>query len=393
MTNYTYINSSGLVVADTSAIQSEVQQEYKDTFGEDLIVTSDTPQGVLIDGETLSRADVVQNNAALANQINPNIAGGIFLDAIGALSGIDRIESTRTTVTAQLTGVPLTLIPAFSRARTSAGDLFESVSGIVLDSSGDGEVEFRSIEYGEISCLAGELNTIVSGILGWETVTNDSDATLGKEEQSDEGYRAYRRNTLAFQAVSLSEAITSALYATEGVLSLSYRENPESTTETIDGVSMDPHSIFACVDGGTDLDVATAILENKSQGSPMMGDQVVPVVDPASGQTYNVKFYRPTEIDILIRATVKYGTSADVKSAILEYVNGEIDGEDGFVVGADVSPFELAGAINNNFPSIYVKKVEISLTGTVSYSTDEIEIGVLEKASTEEGYITVVVET
>mgnify|MGYP006974687605 CR=1 FL=1 len=45
---YSYINSSGVIVPDTEDLQSEVEQEYKDTFGEDLDVTPETPQGRLI---------------------------------------------------------------------------------------------------------------------------------------------------------------------------------------------------------------------------------------------------------------------------------------------------------------------------------------------------------
>jgi len=152
------------------------------------------------------------------------------------------------------------------------------------------------------------------------------------------------------------------------------------------------HSIFACVDGGSDLDVATALLENKSSGCAWVGTTSLSVVEPASGQAYTVKWYRPTEVGILIKATVKRGSDSDVKSAIMAYVNGQLTNEEGFVVGADVSPFELAGAINVNFPSIYVKKVEVSVESPISYSTNEIVIGVLEKATTNEAFITVVIE-
>ena len=84
--NYEYINPTGLIVPETSTLLLEVQNSFKDVFGSDLVVTPDTPQGVLITLLTLVRAAVVNNNAALANQINPNKAGGVFLDAILGLS-------------------------------------------------------------------------------------------------------------------------------------------------------------------------------------------------------------------------------------------------------------------------------------------------------------------
>ena len=102
-----------------------MQNEYKAIFGADLIVTADTPQGMLITAEALSRTQEVSNNAALANQINPNISGGVFLDAIMALTGMQRTSATKTIVSAvTVTGVASTAIPAGSQAKTAAGDIF-----------------------------------------------------------------------------------------------------------------------------------------------------------------------------------------------------------------------------------------------------------------------------
>src|ERR1700744_3487884 len=96
---YNYIDLNGVIVPDSSSILGEVQTEWQDTFGQDLIVTPDTPQGVIITGDALARIAVANNNAVLANQINPNIAGGTYLDAIWALTGGQRYVATQTLVT------------------------------------------------------------------------------------------------------------------------------------------------------------------------------------------------------------------------------------------------------------------------------------------------------
>ncbi len=90
---YNYIEPQGVIVTDTTGeILNEVINEYQNAFGQDLIAPTinnpqsfSTPQGLLITSETLARQSVVDNNALLANQINPNVSGGIFLDAILAL--------------------------------------------------------------------------------------------------------------------------------------------------------------------------------------------------------------------------------------------------------------------------------------------------------------------
>ena len=314
--SYTYVEQTGLIVPDTSATLGEVQSEWQQAFGNDLIVTPDTPQGVMISAETIARNNFINNNASVANQINPNYAGGLFLDAIMALTGSQRLAQTPTVVSGvTVSGVAGTTIPAGSQAQTAAGDLFQSTTTVVLPSGGSTTVNFQSVQNGAIPCAANALTTIVSAVLGWETVNNSAAGVIGTTTHSDQAARAYRKNTLAFQALSLAESITSALYATQGVTSLTFQENVSPNTATINGITMIGHSIYACVNGGTNNAVAAALLENKSSGCAWNGGTTVNVVEPSSGQTYAVSFDRPTQIPILIQATVHNASSAQVIQA------------------------------------------------------------------------------
>lgn len=514
---YEYIEATGVIVADTSTVLQQVQTEWQNALGADLIVTPDTPQGVMISAETLARSNVINNNAALANQINPNIAGGVFLDAIWALTGGQRSQQTSTLVQAcVLTGVAGTFIPAGVQAKTGAGDIFISNSDVTLNSSGTGTTAFSAAQAGPVTCGAGDLTIIFSGVIGWETITNPDDGILGTNTQSDQSARAARLNTLAFQGLSLPEAITSALYATTGVISLSFRENyndvamglltkvtggatlsntfwgmtttsgsgtaggiivgtdpinfapstqslpainpwPASAFTTIgnitlsgtgtqgggdwasgltagnlilvknqtdatengiwvasssawtrqgfntsgatilgsaDGIQLIPHSVYACVQGGTDLAVASALLENKSSGCAWNGNTITSIIEPASGQSYAVQFDRPAAIGILVKVFCQGVSTAAVEQAILDYANGVINGLAGFVVGADVSPFEIAGAIMAENPGAYISNVQISLSsGSPSFSNTPIPIGANQVAFTQLSFLTVIIST
>ena len=61
---YEYLVPQGIIVPDTSATLAEVQDEWQAALGADLIVTPDTPQGVMINAEALARNNVINNNAA-----------------------------------------------------------------------------------------------------------------------------------------------------------------------------------------------------------------------------------------------------------------------------------------------------------------------------------------
>lgn len=87
MADYHYITRQGVIVPDTADLRQGVEKDFYAAFGQDIDLSPETPQGALVTMEIENRDAMVRNNAELANQINPDIAGGIFLDAIWALMG------------------------------------------------------------------------------------------------------------------------------------------------------------------------------------------------------------------------------------------------------------------------------------------------------------------
>ena len=396
---YEYITPAGVILPDTADLKTTVQQEWTTAFGGDIDLNPETPQGVMIDAEVASRSGVLVNNATVAMQVNPNYAGGIFLDAIWALTGGQRTAKTRTQVNGVMCyGVPGTMITAGLRAVTVAGDQFEAITTTQIPAVGYVAVPFQSVDYGPVPCPSNTLTSIVAGYgaVGWESVNNPTEGVLGTTTQSDQSARIDRKNTLALQGSRLSVAITSRLYATEGVKSVAFRENTDSAPATIDGVSMSGKSMWACVDGGMDSDVALALLNAKSGGCAWNGAVEYEILDDVSGQKYTAKWDRPEVIAVLARVTVKaLSAKTDpttiVKAAILAYAAGEIEGEPGFVLGGYVSPFELAAAINSYSAGISVKTVEVALAGVSPvYQTTTIDMALWQKASIQESSIQVI---
>jgi uncharacterized phage protein gp47/JayE len=396
MPAYSYLTTTGTIIPDTADLKAEVQAEFRAALGSDLSLDDETPQGVLIVGEVQSRSAAAANNAALANQINPDVSGGVFLDALSALSGLQRAAATVTVVSGvELTGVPGTVIPTGTRARTSAGDVFALAATATLDGAGTATGDFRAVETGPVPCLVGQLSQIVDGVLGWETVTNPVPGVPGTDLQSDESLRSLRRVTLALQGQGTTEAITSRLYVLDGVRSLTIRVNKTNTTASIDGVTVRYHSVWTCVDGGADDDIAGALLAAVDTGGGFSGSISVNVTDPWSGQVYPVQFERPAPVPVLLRVTVRRGlfvgpVTETVQEAVEAYASGELPSERGFVVGAAVSPFEVAGAVSVRAPGLFVTKVEVAPASTGIYQTDELTIAIDEIATVTTSSITVI---
>lgn len=366
---YQYIDDTGVIIADVADIKSDVQEEWKNAVGQDLILDDDTPQGQLIDAEVLARSAVMRGCAQVANQINPNLSGGVWLDAVCSWLGIYREKATRTLIpSCAVQGTAKTLIPAGSRARTKNGDICRSLVDVRLNDSGMGTVDFEVVETGPIAVPAGYLQIIVDTVLGWSSINNPTAGTLGQNRQSDASLQAVRALRLANNAISTREAIISNLYGVPGVRSLQFRENVGDTPIVIDGVTLVPHSVWVCVYGGASESIAEVLLREKTDGAGWNGAVEVVVTDKFSGQPYDVKFDRSTEVPVQIRVVAGEGDYSfdlenTIKSAILAYASGEVEGERGFVTGVDISPFEISGAINIQNPGVFVRKVELARMG------------------------------
>jgi len=395
MADYQYISSTGVIIPDTSTLLSNVTATYTATFGSDLITTPDSPAGVFINAEVLAESAMVQNNAALANQINPNLAAGTFLDAVLALTGAKRSSATQTYVSAvTLTGASGTVIPAGTLAATAAGDQFASVATATIGATNNVTVDFQAVQYGPVPCGIGTLTMVVSSILGWETVNNTNSGVLGTATQSDQQAQSFRTNTLGYQGVGLSVSTISALYNVPGVSSVWYQENYTASPATINSVAMAANSIYAVVNGGASLAVAGALFENKSSGCNWNGSTSVNVIDPASTQIYTVAFDYATPVSISIQVTSPNGDTTNITNAILAYVAGTVPNfplvtGSAWGIGGTVSAFEISAAITAQYPQYQINNVQISLTSAINYVTTPIVMAVNQIAYATAGSITV----
>lgn len=392
MATYEYVSPEGVIVPDTSEILKTTEGEWKDTLGQDISVEEQTPQGVLIASDVAVRSEVAAGNAALANQFNPNYAGGVFLDDIWALTGGQRRAATYTIIdNVTLTGVSGAVIPSGSRRATAAGDVFQLLTTVTLNSSGQGVGQFQALEPGPVPAPANSLTVPVRGYtsVGWETSNNPQEGTVGRDRQSDLSAKQERRRTLALQGRSIGEAVYSNVRALDGVRSLSFRENYTNATQTIDGISLVANSIWVCVDGGVNADIAAALYRSKTGGANYNGAQTVNYKDPLFGQNFIIKFDRPTAKPVMVRVTgtVAGQVSGDpetmVKQAVVDYANGVLEsGEEGFVLGEDVSPWEVGAAVNYVIPGLFISKVEVANKATTpTWGTTTLAIGLKEKAT------------
>src|ERR1700721_1497274 len=132
--NY-FFNNNGQIVPQTEDILDQVTAEFQTAFGTDMDTSPFTPQGILIAAETAARTAVINNNCLVANQINPNLAGGINLDAIGSLTALQRTMQTYSQAIIVCNGVSGTVIDTTVTIQDANGNIYQNITPVTLTGS------------------------------------------------------------------------------------------------------------------------------------------------------------------------------------------------------------------------------------------------------------------
>lgn len=389
---YRYVSTSGVVIPDTSDIQDEVVSMFKAVFGQNIDTTPETIIGRLIEAFTVFFRDTVGITAQNACQYNLNAATGIYLDALGALFGVSRNSSSRSSVTVTLTGDVNTAIPAGTIFATRDGDAFYLDSDATIPSAeeetGTGKASTSgtalSMNYGPVKCLRGDMISIVSPISGLDSVTNANDATLGSLGESDDSYRNRIRSAIGGfggMVPSVYKALYEATYGDNSAKSVRHAlvlNNGDGIAVSMKGVTLAPHSIFVCVDApatiteGWKESVANAIAKSKSLGCGMTSiDDNKTIEKNASDDLGGIltKFYpaQPHYINISTTWMAPIGKPPNLSNRLEEIISG-------FGIGATITPEEVLSALALEYPSYRVLSVSFGV-GVESISLNANEIG------------------
>lgn len=185
-------------------------------------------------------------------------------------------------------------------------------------------VAVEATEAGPIEQAPNTITTIITPILGWDSVTNPQEASVGRYEETDEELRLRWRNTKFQFATNIVESLYSAIFSLEGVSNAVIYEND---TDVIDENGVLPHSFLTLVDGGLSSDVATAIWRNRPTGIRSQGNTSVDILD-SFGYVRTINFSRPTEVQVYIEINLETNNrfpedgEHKIQEALISYING-----------------------------------------------------------------------
>ena len=173
------LSPKGFAIKTLAQIQLELQQAFQAAFGAGIDVTGNSVLGQIIGILGGREADLWELAQAVYLSAFPDTAQGVDLSYAVTLTGQQRLQATASTVVAQLTGTPGTLVPAgFQAAVVGSGAIFLTTSEVTLDPVyGTAGTTMIAQQLGPIAAPLGTLTIINTPVLGLTSVNNATDGT------------------------------------------------------------------------------------------------------------------------------------------------------------------------------------------------------------------------
>jgi hypothetical protein len=341
--------TAGLVIPTYASILADLISQYLSIYPQVVYLNPTQAKYQELSIISLKIFDSMLASQLAYNARSPLTAVGSDLDSIVKLNGLARKAAGYSIAPETITGISGTVITNGMVTDTS-GNIWALPVSVTIPSGGSVTVSIECQTPGAIQAAAGAINIISGGATaGWTGATNPSAAVVGLPVETDSQLRA--RQSLSVAAPSSTRlagtlagiaAVPDVTRYNTGTLSADGTTlSIENPTGAVDSFGNPAHSVSMVVEGGTDIDVATAIFANRGIGpytnpnatNNPTGTRSIPVTDPNTGNVTLIGFQRPDYVPIFVTMQIHglagYTTAvlASVHDAIVLYLNSLQIGE------------------------------------------------------------------
>lgn len=309
------LTNSGVQIQTFEEIVAELQAAYREIYGQEIDLSSNTPDGQRIGIEAKARLDMQSYGVALYNSLDPDLATGLSQDKIIKLAGITRRPATRSTWDIEVTTDRNLTLDAGYTIKDDIGQKWLLTTAVPLF-AGITTVTFRAEQFGAVEGFAGAAlvqDTIVLGVTSLVALGN---ATVGIDEETPEELRIRRNRSLQNPAYSVVGSLFAKLADLPGVTDVAVYENDQPTEDVVRNIPA--NTIWAVVEGGAQADIAETIAKQKTGGTGTKGDEVgsyTELMVRPNGTTFviihQMRFDRPELTPVYVNVTATRKVSAN----------------------------------------------------------------------------------
>lgn len=346
------ISAEGFTRKTLRDILDEIETDQRLEISPSIDVSADSALGQLNGIIARQLAEVWEGLEGAYHGFDPDAAEGFLLTALAKITGTVRREPAPSIVTLECdldSGTELIAGEAFAAVVDKPDVRWTPEDSFTAPSDGTFEIVFVSENTGPIIGTAGTITVITTPIVGWNSVNNPEDASLGHDLDSDETLRERREDQLAATGSGTTAAISSDVLSVEGVESV---ETFENITDVVNSDGLPPHSFEVLLYDGVvpaadDDAIAQVIWDTKPAGIRPYGTTDGTALDE-EGETHTVSFSRLTVkevwLEIDLDTTVGYAGDSAVQAAVVAQCNARFqqgdDVDSTFIAGI---PYDLEG--------------------------------------------------
>lgn len=380
------VSETGLITVDSKDMKEAFIDAYKGALGQNINTEAGTFQGQMILNDTAMLGYAQNQCVLIANAYSVLRAKGSALDVVANFWGYYRRQATATVVNCVMSGNAGLVIPKGSLVSDGTYE-YELLDDAEIGENGTVIGQFQCVKKGAVVCLGGAITEIVSTIDGWDTVVNNAAGVTGYDRENDNQFRArITANWFNVRARGALGAIWDNMAQLDNVISVCVRENPSNEDIVIDGFTLVEHSVFVCVAGGSESDIAECMYNQKTIGANTNGNTNVSWYDSTTGLTNRYKIQRAETVNLSVEVNYQtsYFTTADVEQQIKTAIMGWVS-ENPFRIGQTISGNMLAQAFDGfvyaDLLSIKVGVVDSGKEADDYLTTTIGQIAVLEEAN------------
>lgn len=306
VTNSTYAENLASIQADILAINNPIVQNF--TFESNSIEGNFSAIVALIAYE-LGEAFINERN-----QLNPVTATGVGLDNLQIFypSLTQRATGTYTTQNVEITTDRAVNLTTDFVVSDSNGNQYALTGAQTITGAGTYTFAFQAVEVGSVTSELNSITIINTPILGVLSVNNSTSATVqGADTETDANFLARMLVARASKNVRDIDAIKNAILGVDGVSYAMVYENDNDYAEN----GIPARTIYCIVEGGVAANIAEAISENKTGGTPTYGSQSV-VLDH-NGVYQTIRYDTVAYTDLYARVYITQTGSSSISSELL----------------------------------------------------------------------------